>query len=271
MSAQHIDSLEDSMYKLAINKKVFSHDDDEDINNSATLTPSSSTVASSTTSLANKLMSKKEPIIDPLTQLSQPGGNTQLRKETPQSELVSKISHHITQILTLLGEDPTRDGLHDTPARYAKAMLHFTKGYEEEIPRVLNNAIFSEPSADEIVIVRDIPFQSLCEHHLVPFYGTVTIGYIPCGEVVGLSKFARFVEVYCRRLQVQERLGNQLADLIMELLQPLGVIVIIEAEHMCMISRGVEKQGSKTLSRCSRGCFKTDAGIRREFLDMLKN
>ena len=167
--------------------------------------------------------------------------------------------------LELLGEDPSRDGLLKTPGRVAKAMAWLTRGYEMTARDVIGDALF-EVDSDGMVMVRDIELYSMCEHHMLPFFGKAHIAYIPNGRVVGLSKLARVVEVFARRLQVQERLTEEVAQALEEVLQPKGVGVVIEAAHMCMMMRGVEKQNSATVTSALRGLFKSDGRTRDEFL-----
>jgi GTP cyclohydrolase I len=167
--------------------------------------------------------------------------------------------------LELLGEDPSRDGLLKTPERVAKSMAWLTRGYEMDVKDVIGDALF-EVDSEGMVMVRDIELYSLCEHHMLPFYGKAHIAYIPNGRVVGLSKLARVVEVFARRLQVQERLTEQIALALEETLRPKGVGVVVEAAHLCMMMRGVEKQNSMTVTSALRGAFKEDARTRDEFL-----
>jgi len=172
-------------------------------------------------------------------------------------------------LLECIGEDPSRHGLQDTPMRAAQALAYFTKGYETDLTHIVNGAIFAE-ECNEMVLVRDISLYSLCEHHLVPFMGRVHIGYVPNGRVLGLSKLARIADMFSRRLQVQERLTKQIAEAIHAAIAPAGVAVVIEAEHMCMVMRGVEKSGAKTITSSVLGCFKTDARTRQEFFALVK-
>ncbi|CAK9441567.1 uncharacterized protein LODBEIA_P54350 [Lodderomyces beijingensis] len=184
------------------------------------------------------------------------------------SQRERRIADAVQVILEELGEDTTREGLVETPERYARAMLYFTKGYEENIRDVIKRAVFEEDH-DEMVIVRDIEIYSLCEHHLVPFFGKAHIAYIPNKRVLGLSKLARLAEMYSRRFQVQERLTKQIAMALSEILKPRGVAVVIEATHMCMVSRGVQKTGSSTTTSCMLGCFRDQQKTREEFLTLL--
>jgi GTP cyclohydrolase IA len=181
----------------------------------------------------------------------------------------SELSDSYLNILYSVGEDPQRPGLVKTPERAAKAILHFTKGYEETISDIVKDAIFDEDT-DDMVIVKDIEMYSLCEHHLVPFYGKCSVGYLPNKKVLGLSKIARLVEMFARRLQVQERLTMEIAKSIMEAINPRGVAVVIEATHMCMVMRGVEKLNSKTVTSHMIGEFRQDPKTRQEFLSLIK-
>lgn len=174
----------------------------------------------------------------------------------------------ISELLENLGENPGREGLLKTPARVAGMYEFLTKGYQQDIKSVLNGAIFKEKYS-EMVIVRDIDFFSLCEHHLIPFYGKVHIAYIPNGKIIGLSKLPRIVEVFARRLQVQERLTQQIADTLYDNLNPDGVAVVIEARHLCMIMRGVEKQNSIATTSAMLGAFRNDVKTRSEFLTLI--
>ena len=167
--------------------------------------------------------------------------------------------------LELLGEDPERDGIRQTPERVAKSLAWLTRGYSLDVTDVIGNALFAEEHR-QMVMVRDVDFYSLCEHHMLPFYGKAHIAYVPNGRIVGLSKLPRIVEVYARRLQVQERLTEQIATAIERALNPLGVGVVLEAVHLCLMMRGVEKQGSKTITSALRGTFRECPMTRDEFL-----
>jgi len=180
----------------------------------------------------------------------------------------NKTKDLIKNLLFEIGEDPNREGLLSTPKRVAEAYEFLTKGYKQDIQEVLNNAIFNE-KYDEMVLVKNIDFYSMCEHHMLPFYGKVHVAYIPDGKIVGLSKIPRIVEVFARRLQVQERMTQQIADTIDKYLQPIGVAVVSEANHMCMMMRGVEKQNSSATSSAMHGVFKDDARTRSEFLNLI--
>ena len=171
-------------------------------------------------------------------------------------------------LLASLGEDPARDGLLKTPERMEKSLRWLTSGYEMDVRDVIGDALFEE-DYDNMVLVRDIEFYSMCEHHMLPFFGKAHIAYIPNGRVVGLSKVARVVDVFARRLQVQERLTDQIADALVDVLDPKGVGVVVEAAHFCMMMRGVEKQNSKTVTSALRGGFKDDRSTREEFLRLV--
>jgi GTP cyclohydrolase IA len=173
------------------------------------------------------------------------------------------------ELLVRIGEDPTRDGLLRTPERVEKSMMFLTRGYAMDVTEVLHDALF-DVDYDEMVIVKDIEFFSLCEHHLLPFFGKAHIAYVPNGKVIGLSKIPRLVDVFARRLQVQERLTRQVGDAITEAIHPQGVAVILEAQHLCMMMRGVEKQHSSTVTSAMLGVFKTQLQTRNEFLSLVR-
>lgn len=181
---------------------------------------------------------------------------------------ISLMASHYKSVIDLLGEDATREGLLDTPVRVAKAMKFLTKGYNENPEDILKKALFKEDYS-QMVIVKDIDFYSLCEHHMLPFWGKAHVAYIPNGYITGLSKIPRVVEVFARRLQVQERLTTQIKDCIQKTLNPMGVMVVIEAQHMCMQMRGVEKQNSTTTTSDFTGVFNT-AKTREEFINLIR-
>src|SRR5262252_2388434 len=185
-------------------------------------------------------------------------------------EVLQNFAGLVRRQLEMIGEDPDRDGLEKTPMRVAKAYEFLTRGYFQCPKKVLNDALFDVQS-DEMVIVKDIDFYSLCEHHLLPFFGKCHIAYLPNNKVVGLSKLPRMVEVFARRLQVQERMTTEIAKVIDELIKPQGVGVVIEAQHLCMAMRGVEKQNSYALTSSMLGSFRNDARTRAEFLDLIKH
>lgn len=180
-----------------------------------------------------------------------------------------EAEERIRELLAMIGEDPDRPGLRDTPKRVRQSLGDLTRGYAQDPRQVLGTAIFEEPY-DEMVVVKDIELYSLCEHHLLPFFGKAHVAYLPAGRIVGLSKVPRLVEIFSRRLQVQERLTVQIAEALQELLQPQGVGVVIEASHLCMMMRGVEKQNSKTSTSCMLGRFKDDEKTRAEFLNLVQ-
>ncbi len=180
---------------------------------------------------------------------------------------ISNVSEKVKVILNEIGEDPNREGLLDTPERVAKSYEFLTKGYNQDIDTVINGAIFEE-KYDEMVIVKDIDFYSMCEHHMLPFFGKVHVAYIPNGKIVGLSKIPRIVDMFARRLQVQERLTQQIADVLEEKLEPKGVAVVVEGYHMCMMMRGVQKQNSTTTTSAVHGAFRAEK-TRLEFLNLI--
>jgi GTP cyclohydrolase I len=185
-------------------------------------------------------------------------------------EIDDPIEPIITSMLKELGEDPGRDGLQSTPQRVARAMRFFCQGYEQDPVKILNNALF-DVTYDEMVIVKDIEFYSLCEHHLLPFFGRVHVAYIPDGKVVGLSKIPRLVEMFSRRLQVQEKLTTQIAETLDLVLTPKGVAVVIEAVHLCMMMRGVAQQNSSAITSSIKGEFETDSKTRAEFMELIRH
>ena len=188
--------------------------------------------------------------------------------ETPFREGLDELASHYKQVLTLLGENPEREGLQKTPMRVAKAMQVLTRGYTQDPHKVLTDALFEE-KYNQMVIVKDIDFFSMCEHHILPFYGKAHVAYIPNGYITGLSKIARVVDIFSHRLQVQERLTEQVMQCINDTLKPQGVMVVIEAKHMCMQMRGVEKQNSLTTTSAYSGVF-ASSKTRNEFMDLLR-
>jgi GTP cyclohydrolase I len=187
----------------------------------------------------------------------------------PESDL-DKIAHVYRELLQGIGEDVGREGLVRTPDRAARALEFLTQGYRQDLDQIINGAVF-ESRASEIILVKDIELYSLCEHHLLPFIGRAHVAYLPNGKVIGLSKVARIVDVFARRLQIQENLTTQIAESLMRCLEPSGVAVVVEAKHLCMMMRGVEKQNSVMKTSCLLGTFKEDARTRSEFLSLLKD
>jgi GTP cyclohydrolase I len=202
--------------------------------------------------------------------MAQPIAVSKAVRRAAQDHVLSEFSSEelYREILSRLGEDPNRDGLLATPARVEKAMAFLTKGYDQDPTQILRGAMF-DVDYDEMVIVKDIEMFSLCEHHVLPFFGRVHVAYIPKGKVIGLSKIPRLVEVFARRLQVQERLTRQIADAIQEAIEPQGVGVVIEARHLCMMMRGIEKQNSSTVTSAMVGCFRQKE-TRAEFLSLVR-
>jgi GTP cyclohydrolase I len=210
------------------------------------------------------------PVID-FDGLSRPSLGTRERLEEDEEQKqvrLGRMKGAVRTLLECLGEDPDREGLLATPERYAKAMLYFTKGYQENVRDIVNGAIFQE-NHNEMVIVKDIEVYSMCEHHLVPFNGKMHIGYIPRNAVIGISKLPRIAEMFARRLQIQERLTREVANAIMEVLQPQGVAVVMESSHLCMVMRGVQKTSSTTITSCVLGCFERKEKTRNEFLSLI--
>ena len=185
-------------------------------------------------------------------------------------EAKDPIEGYVEALLKELGEDPGRDGLLKTPGRVARSFRFLTSGYQQDPREILNNALF-EVSYDEMVVVKDIDFYSLCEHHMIPFFGRAHVAYIPNGKVVGLSKIPRLVEMFARRLQVQERMTTEIAETIEEVLQPKGVGVVVEASHLCMMMRGVERQNAYAITSSLKGVFNSDSKTRSEFMELIRH
>lgn len=194
---------------------------------------------------------------------------TRANNRLPERDL-DRIANAYRELLQAIGEDVDREGLQRTPDRAARALEFLTQGYRQNLDEIINGAVF-ESSASEIILVKDIELYSLCEHHLLPFIGRAHVAYLPNGKVIGLSKVARIVDVFARRLQIQENLTTQIAESLMNCLQPSGVAVVVEAKHLCMMMRGVEKQNSVMKTSCLLGTFKDDARTRSEFLSLLKD
>ena len=198
-------------------------------------------------------------------------------KKDSQSELVdpatltsASLEELVREMIVRLGEDPAREGLVRTPNRVQRSWEHLTRGYKEDPEAMLKDALFSV-NYDEMVIVKDVEMFSLCEHHMLPFFGKVHVAYIPNGKVIGLSKIPRLIEIFSRRLQIQERLTTQIAETIQNVIEPQGVGVVIEARHLCMMMRGVEKQHSATVTSSMLGCFREEQETRTEFLSLIRN
>lgn len=185
----------------------------------------------------------------------------------------AKFAENVDTVKRLIGnlvDDPDSEGLRDTPRRVAKFWQHMTRGYHEDLQSVVSRAVYSVEHED-MVVVRDVEVYSLCEHHMLPFFGKCNVGYIPDGRIIGLSKIPRLIDIFACRLQVQERLGNEIAQAVIDTINPKGVGVIIEAHHLCMKMRGVQKQNSFTVTSTMRGCFKSDLGVRSEFVSFVKS
>ena len=191
------------------------------------------------------------------------------REDNYDAETIEKLAEHYTEILKLLGEDPSREGLVKTPERVEKSMKFLTRGYSQNLEDIVNGALFGAES-DDMIIVRDIEFFSMCEHHMLPFFGKCHVGYIPNKKILGLSKVARIVDMFARRLQIQERMTKEIASALMEILDAQGVGVVIEAQHLCMQMRGVEKQDSFTTTSSMQGSFRSELATRNEFTRLIR-
>jgi GTP cyclohydrolase IA len=205
-----------------------------------------------------------EPPQEAAWSLGSAGSATMAQDRAPAEEAVRKILQHI-------GEDPDREGLERTPARVVQSLEFLTQGYNQDPKDAINGALFTEEDYQEMILCKDLDFYSLCEHHLLPFNGKAHVAYLPNQHIVGISKIARMVEIYARRLQVQERLTTQIAHTIMEEIKPLGVAVVLEAEHLCMRMRGVQKQNSYVTTSAMLGRFRTHVETRQEFMNLLRN
>ena len=193
------------------------------------------------------------------------------RTESQPDRARTRSEDAVRTLLTHVGEDPGREGLQRTPLRVVKALEFLTSGYEQDPKDAINGALFVEEDYQEMILCKDLDFYSLCEHHLLPFFGTAHVAYLPNKRIVGISKLARMVEIYCRRLQVQERLTTQIAQTIMEEIEPLGVAVVLEAQHLCMRMRGVQKQNSRMTTSAMLGVFRTNVETRQEFMNLIRN
>jgi GTP cyclohydrolase I len=219
-------------------------------------------------SSASSTMGESSVVVASTATLASLSKKSRTETELDDAARLKRMEEACKTILECVGENPDREGLVKTPSRWAKALLFMTKGYGQTCEEVTNGAVFEEDH-DEMVVVRNIDIHSLCEHHMVPFTGRVHIGYIPNGKVLGLSKLARIAEVYARRLQVQERLTRQIADAIVDAVEPLGVAVVVECSHMCMVMRGVQKVGASTTTSSVRGIFESNSKTRAEFFSII--
>jgi GTP cyclohydrolase I len=208
-------------------------------------------------------------VVEPVLPQRREESNGHSRTKAAETLAEASTQQIFTELLSRMGEDPTRDGLLRTPRRMEESMAFLTQGYTQALDEVLHNALF-DVDYDEMVMVKDIEFYSLCEHHLLPFFGRAHIAYVPHGKVVGLSKLPRIVDVFSRRLQVQERLTQQIAEAIKTAIRPQGVGVVVEAQHLCMMMRGVEKQSSTTVTSALTGVFKENLQTRNEFLSLVR-
>lgn len=235
-----------------------------------TTTSTSTAGAAAAATTSGTVTRSPSPVID-FDGLSRPSSGTRERLEETKEQADKRLARMCGAVRTILecvGEDADREGLLATPERYAKAMLFFTKGYQQNVRDIVNGAIFEE-GHNEMVIVKDIEVFSMCEHHLVPFTGKMHIGYIPNQSVIGISKLPRIAELFARRLQIQERLTKEVANAIMEVLKPQGVAVVMESSHLCMVMRGVEKTSTSTITSCVLGCFERKEKTRNEFLNLI--
>jgi GTP cyclohydrolase IA len=187
----------------------------------------------------------------------------------PAASVEDALARLVEEQIALLGEDPKREGLKKTPGRVARSLKFLTSGYKADLDALVNNAVFKEKTS-EMILVRDVELYSMCEHHMLPFFGKAHVAYIPSGRIIGLSKIPRLVDAFARRMQVQERLTQQIAEALQDALKPRGVAVVVEARHLCMMMRGVEKQNSSAVTSAMLGVFRTDAKTRGEFLDLIR-